>query len=123
MRLDEHASEFLGTPFKLKARGRDLFDCYGLLIHCLAKAGLVASPEDADIEVVRHLFSPIPVAAVRPGDVVILKRPELGSDSTHVAIRTTGSRYWSAERTVGVAQVKPDPKYIQSAYRLREATS
>jgi len=119
-RLDTFAAPFLGTPFKLKAREKDCFDCYGLLVHVLAAAGLLDNPETSDVETIRHLFAPVRVGEIQPGDVVIMDCGGSAGETTHVTIKGVGSRYWSAERKIGVAQVSVGKRRIKSAYRLRE---
>ena len=122
MRLDKEAAKFFGKPHKRKGRTLEGLDCYGLLAHALASAGLISSPEETHFKAIRRHFNPVGTASIVAGDVVLMQPDEglSGRDWVHVVIASEGGKFWGSEERFGVVQTRRGSRKILAAYRLKE---
>lgn len=95
--LHTYARELLGVPYKHQGRSKTGMDCVGVLVYCAARAGLRHKVHDLPMYSTRPNikemddalskcdFESIPLAEIKPGDIL---RVSFGGLPSHFAIYT-----------------------------------
>jgi cell wall-associated NlpC family hydrolase len=103
---------YVGLAYRRGGRERPAVDCWGLVRLVYREqlgVELDAHATDPDlgraIVAERQAWSPVPPAAARPGDVVLLRRP---GQPFHVGVLLAGRRLLHADEPVGVAVERVD---------------
>jgi len=125
-RLPEFAAETIGWPFRLGGRGGRGVDCWGLVLHLMARCGLdlpdFGSPKDwgtraeAIIAKWQAYSIEVPVSEVRCGDALFF----LACGATgpnHIAVAIDRKRMVQATQALGV-HIAPIQQHPLSPLKL-----
>lgn len=108
----DSALSVLGSPYVWGAEGPDTFDCSGLVQWSYARAGLVL-PRLASEQY--FASTPVPVAALRPGDLLVYAYDTDDRNTIHhITMYIGGGQMVHAPRTGDVVRVVP--VYLDGLY-------